>query len=189
METRMAEKGSGKIFINYRRGDGPCCATALYMRLEDEFGCERLFMDVDHIKPGYDFEEVLRSEVGQCDVLLAVVGPRWAELLASRAGDPEDFVVVEIKAALDLGKRVIPVLIGDTQFPPADILPESIRAFGRKNAVSLRLERFKDDYQGLSRALKESLQAAEMERSAKPRPDSPPLAQAGFRLQGFRNRS
>ncbi len=47
------------------------------------------------------FHRGLGRQVTQCDVLLAVIGPRWAELLAERLGDLGDFVVVEIKAGSD----------------------------------------------------------------------------------------
>ncbi len=164
----MAGDSSGKIFINYRRGDDPGFTTALYMRLEEEFGPDRLFMDVEgHIKPGDDFIEVLSAQVAQCDVLLAIIGPRWAELLAARAGDLDDFVAIEIKAALDQGKRVIPVLVGGAGFPRADILPESIHALARKNAIGLRPDRFKSDCQGLANALKDAIVVAEAVRAAR----------------------
>ena len=164
----MPEGPQGKIFINYRRDDDPGFTTALYMHLEEEFGRARLFMDVEgYIKPGDDFTEVLSAQVAQCDVLLAVIGPRWGELLAARAGEAADFVVVEIKAALDQGKRVIPVLVGKAGFPRADILPEGIRALARKNAVALRHDRFKADCQGLSGALKEALETAHAGRLAR----------------------
>ena len=164
----MPEGPQGKIFINYRRDDDPGFTTALYMHLEEEFGRGRLFMDVEgYIKPGDDFTEVLSAQVAQCDVLLAVIGPRWAELLAARAGDAGDFVVVEIKAALDQGKRVIPVLVGKAGFPRADNLPEAIHALARKNAVALRHDRFKADCQGLSGALKEALETAQAGRLAR----------------------
>ncbi len=104
---------AGKIFINYRRGDDAGFTQALYLRLEDEFTADDLFMDVEgHIKPGDDFVEVLNHQVAASDVLLVVIGPRWADLLAARAGDPDDFVAIEIKAGLDNAKRVIPVLVG-----------------------------------------------------------------------------
>ena len=100
---------AGKIFINYRRGDDAGFTQALYLRLEAEFAAADLFMDVEgHIKPGDDFAEVLSAQVAASDVLLVVIGPRWAELLAARQADPDDFVAIEIKAALDQGKRVIP---------------------------------------------------------------------------------
>jgi hypothetical protein len=44
-----------KIFINYRRGDDPGFTGWLRERLEDSFGPEQLFMDVDNIAPGLDF--------------------------------------------------------------------------------------------------------------------------------------
>jgi len=63
-------------------------------------------------------------------VLLAVIGPRWLALLATRAGDPKDFVIIEIKAALDQGKLVIPVLVGGAAMPSAETLPEPIPGAG-----------------------------------------------------------
>ena len=46
-----------KIFINYRREDEPGFVQALFIRLEQAFEPERLFMDVDNIPPGRDFDE------------------------------------------------------------------------------------------------------------------------------------
>src|SRR5262245_2225251 len=63
---------TGKIFINYRRGDDPGYTQALYERLEVEFTSANLFMDVEgHIKPGDDFVLVLNEQVAAADVLLA----------------------------------------------------------------------------------------------------------------------
>src|SRR5262245_15697257 len=158
----------GKIFINYRRNDDPGFTQALYLRLESEFDVGNLFMDVEgHIKPGDDFVEVLRQQVAQCDVLLVVIGPRWTELMAQRAEDQDDFVAIEIKAALDLKKRVIPVLVGGAAMPRAALLPEHIRTLVRHNAVVVRPERFKADCQGLIDTLKEQLAAAERDRAAR----------------------
>jgi formylglycine-generating enzyme required for sulfatase activity len=159
---------AGKIFVNYRRGDDPGFTQALYQRLEDEFTADNLFMDVEgHIKPGDDFVHVLNDQVAGADVLLAVIGPRWIDLLAARKGDSDDFVAIEIKAALENGKRVIPVLVGGAGMPRADFLPEAIRALARRNAVGLRPDRFKADCQGLITALKEQLAAAVAERDAR----------------------
>ena len=125
-------------------------------------------MDVEGgIKPGEDFVEVLRAQVAQSDVLLAVIGPRWVELLASQTAGSHDFVVIEIQAALEQGKRVIPVLVGGAKFPAANILPEPVRAFARKNAVGLRPDRFKADCLGLANALREAFAAIEAEHAAR----------------------
>jgi hypothetical protein len=158
---------AGKIFINYRRGDDPGYTQALYQQLEAEFTAGALFMDVEgHIRPGDDFVEVLNRQVAACDVLLVVIGPRWADLLAARAGDRDDFVAIEIKAGLEQGKRVIPVLVGGAAIPRAEALPEAIQALARRNGVGLRPERFKADCQGLVTALKGQLAVAEAERKA-----------------------
>ncbi|MDX2263669.1 MAG: toll/interleukin-1 receptor domain-containing protein [Hyphomicrobiales bacterium] len=158
----------GKVFISYRRGDDPGFTQALYMRLENEFAAERLFMDVEgHIKGGDDFVDVLSRQVSGCDVFLAVIGPRWEETLTARAGDPDDFVFIEIKAALDHGKRVIPVLVGGAGMPRRDTLPDGLAALARKQAIGLRPERFKADCQGLISTLKDALAEAQAEREAR----------------------
>jgi hypothetical protein len=99
---------AGRIFVSYRRGDDAGFTHALYARLEAEFTSADLFMDVEgHIKPGDDFREVINTQVGAADVLLAVIGPRWADLLGGRDGDPDDFVVIEIRAARWKRARVL----------------------------------------------------------------------------------
>jgi hypothetical protein len=157
---------AGNIFISYRRTDEPGFALALYTRLEQEFPSEKLFMDVEgHIKAGDDFTAVLNEQVAQCDVLLAIIGERW---LNARDGDGNrrlendgDFVRIEIASALGLGKRVIPVLVNEAQMPRADDLPASLKSLALRNAVAIRLTRFKADSQGLINALREALAEAE----------------------------
>jgi hypothetical protein len=157
----------GKIFINYRRGSDAGFTQALYQNLKSEFAVDDLFMDVGgHIQAGEKFVEVLNSQVAACDVFLAVIGPRWTELLAARQDDPDDFVVIEIKAALDQDKYVIPVRVDNASMPPADKLPEKIRPLVGRNAFPLRPESFEADCQGFIAALKVILEAAEKARIA-----------------------
>ncbi len=63
---------AGKIFINYRRGDDLGYAQALYGGLEPEFMAGDLFRDIE-------------VQVASADVILVVIGSRWADLLAARA--------------------------------------------------------------------------------------------------------
>jgi hypothetical protein len=157
----------GRIFINYRRADDPGFTHALYQRLEAEFSAEALFMDVEvHIKPGDDFAVVINAQVAAADVMLVVIGPRWTDLLEVRAGARDDYVVVEIQAALRQGKRVIPVLVGGANPPRAERLPKSMRALAQRQAVGLRPDRFRADCQTLVTALRAQLPAAEAERAA-----------------------
>ena len=48
-----------KIFISYRRNDSASNAGRIYDRLEGRFGQGQVFMDVDTIKPGLDFVDVV----------------------------------------------------------------------------------------------------------------------------------
>ena len=66
-----------RIFISYRREDSAGWTGRLVDRLKERFGSESIFIDTDTIEPGADFTEALRKAVGSCDVLLALVGPRW----------------------------------------------------------------------------------------------------------------
>jgi hypothetical protein len=137
---------SGKIFINYRRGDDPGNTGRLFDRLHDALGAERLFMDVDSIKPDMDFVSVLDEQIEQCDVLLAIIGKGWigaSDLSgARRLDDPKDFVRNEIASALAKRKWVIPVLLGDTRMPREDELPDVLQPLVRRNSVRLTHERF-----------------------------------------------
>ncbi len=175
---------AGKIFVNYRRGDDAGFTQLLYAKLEDEFDTSDLFMDVEgHIKPGDDFVQVLDTQVAQCDVLLAVIGPRWMELLKAREGDPNDFAAIEIKSALERNKRVIPVLVGGALMPRADALPNDIRMLSQRNAVGLRPDRFKTDCLGLISALRDQLAAAEIERNARSESERKAAEEARFKTE------
>jgi TIR domain-containing protein len=167
----------GRIFINYRRGGDPGVAQALLSRLEQAFPPDQLFMDVDNIEPGLDFVQVLEEQVRSCDVVLAVIGHDWIDARdptgARRLDNPEDFVRVEILSALSQNKRVIPVLVGDTQMPRSDELPEAMKPLARRHAVRLTHERFRADTEGLIKALRRALEDADDARKAQTRQAEP----------------
>jgi hypothetical protein len=156
-----------KIFVNYRREDDPGHALALYGQLQIEFGQEQLFMDVEGgFKAGEDFVSGLHRKVVECDTLLAVIGPRWLALTGDegrrRLDDPEDFVRVEIAAALKHGKRVIPILVNNASMPRGDDLPADLAALTRRQAARLTHEQFAADCHHLIRDLRESLLESEI---------------------------
>ena len=161
---------AGKIFINYRRGDDPGNTGRLFDRLQDVFEPQQLFLDVDNIAPGLDFVRELNDRVAECDIVLAVIGRGWVDARnaegARRLDDPDDFVRIEIKSALNQGKRVIPVLVGEGQLPKPEDLPESLQPLTRRNAVRLTHERFRADVAGLVKALQHSLNEIEARRLA-----------------------
>src|SRR4029450_3169620 len=130
-----------RIFMSYRRDETDFPAGWLYDRLAAHFGHDEIFKDGDAREPGDDFGEVIARAVGSCDVLLALIGEYWVSITDSdgkpRLDDPDDFVRLEIEAALQRGVRVIPILVGDAAMPRADQLPETLRRLGRRAAVEL----------------------------------------------------
>jgi hypothetical protein len=157
-DQRQFSRAAPRIFINYRRGDDPGYSQSLYWALEKEFGADNLFMDVEgRIRPGDDFVEILNEQVSVADIVLIVVGPRWLDLLSARKGDPNDFNLIEIEAAIEQRKRVIPVLVGGASIPPADKLPDSIRTLARRQAAHLSVDRFRSDLRSLIAEMKEIL--------------------------------
>src|SRR5262245_17632367 len=105
---------AGRIFINYRRDDSASTAGRLRDRLAQTFGDQNLFMDVDNIPAGVDFVDYLPGQVAACDVFLAVIGPNWLDAKDEdgrrRFDNSDDYVTIEIAAALTRHIRVIPVL-------------------------------------------------------------------------------
>ena len=151
----------GKIFINYRRDDAIAAAGRLHDRLAQAFGRKNLFMDVDHIPAGVDFIGYLEAQVASCEVFLAVMGPNWIDARDDagrrRIENPEDFVTIEIAAALARDIRVIPVLIDGARIPKADELPDALKPLVRRNAVEVRNAQFGRDAEVLVEKVREAL--------------------------------
>lgn len=133
------------LFISYRRDDAGGHAGRLSDRMIARFGAERVFMDVQDIEPGQNFEQAIAQTLSKCDHLLAVIGPRWVQILHARQASGEDFVRHEIGVALSQGMTVIPVLVGGAKMPTADQLPPALAAFLRCQAVEVRDDRFDED--------------------------------------------
>ena len=123
-----------------------CRKPRLADRLADRFGPGQIFMDVDTIEPGVDFAAAITRAVSTCVVLIAVIGPKWTTLTNARGqpriADPDDVVALEIKAALDRGIRVIPVLVDGASMPASDELPEALQGLARRHAIQLDHESF-----------------------------------------------
>jgi formylglycine-generating enzyme required for sulfatase activity len=143
-----------KVFINYRREDSASDAGRINDRLERELGRESLFIDVDTIPYGMDFVEVLGVGVAKCDVLLAIIGSRWLEALNRRLDSEDDFVRIEIAAALKRNIPVIPILLDGAPMPKAERLPDDLKALARRHALDVRYASFHADMEKLVRRLR-----------------------------------
>lgn len=132
-------------FISYRRQDSGGHAGRLMDRLAARFGSDQVFMDVQDIAPGQNFAVAIERTLARCSHVLAVVGPRWLEMLNARADAGEDLVRDEIVVGMKRGLTVIPVLVGGARMPASADLPAELSGFGRYQAVEIRDERFDDD--------------------------------------------
>jgi tetratricopeptide (TPR) repeat protein len=153
--------GPGRVFISYRRDDSAFPAGWLYDRLCAHLGSAQVFKDVDSIDPGDDFFRVIEDAVGSCQVLLALIGDRWLDITDEtgnrRLDDPDDFVRLEIEAALRRDVRVIPILVGRAPMPKSEQLPDTLRGLVRRNAIELSPNRFEPDLARLVRAIDKTL--------------------------------
>ena len=83
-----------------------------------------------------------------------------------RLDDADDYVRIEIEYAIELGKRIIPVLVNDATMPNLDYLPEGLRPLMRRNAVRLTHARFKAEVSDLVIRLQKALRDIEARRQA-----------------------
>ena len=79
-------------------------------------------------------------------MVLVVIGPNWLnakdESGGRRLDNPDDFVAIEIAAALARGIRVIPVLVDGARMPKAGELPDLLKPLVRRQAAEVRHAHF-----------------------------------------------
>jgi class 3 adenylate cyclase len=142
-----------RLFVSYRRDDTSGHAGRLYDRLVERFGADRLFIDIDTIRPGADFAQVIDEALERCDVLLALVGRNWLKAAdrrrRRRLDNPDDFVRLEIEAALRRGIPILPVLLQGAEMPSREELPPSLGGFARRQAFEVSDRRWNTDVREL----------------------------------------
>jgi tetratricopeptide (TPR) repeat protein len=148
----------GKIFVNYRRDDCAANALAIASYLEREFGANRVFIDLDRLRPGQNFPEELEKRLSACKVVLCLIGPSWLDARNEegrrRIDDAEDWVRLEIERALDRGLVVVPVLVGGAVLPKASDLPEPLKQLIQRQAATITTNGFRTDMGGLTRDIR-----------------------------------
>ncbi len=138
-----------RLFINYRRADAAAYARDIYGALSDHFGADSVFMDIDKIELGSDFSEALDGALDDCHILIAVIGRDWLSAADGhgqrRIDQPDDYVRLELEAALHRNIRIIPVLVQDASMPSSAQLPDSLASLGRRQAFELTDRRWNLD--------------------------------------------
>jgi hypothetical protein len=142
-------------------------------------------MDIDQIEPGEDFVEVINRKVVTCDIAIVAIGPHWLSATDQsgkrRLDDEEDFVRMEIVAALQRNIRVIPVLVDGARMPGRHDLPEALAPLSRRNAIELSETRFHADVNRLIEAIEKSFVVAEKKVKLSATPAAPPPEPATVR--------
>jgi len=142
-----------RIFISYRRADAPGDAGRLADHLYQRFGSDRVFLDIDTIDPGTDFVQALQSSLQQTAAVLVVIGPLWTTLRDAqgtrRLDDANDFVRLEVEAALARAIPVVPVLVQGAAMPRAEELPSSLATFATRQAFVIDHHDFHADSERL----------------------------------------
>lgn len=149
------------IFLSYRRQDSAGFTKALGEKLAQRFGEDAIFRDLEDIEAGDDFVSAIEDAVSSCRVLLAIIGPHWSNMRNAdgqrRLENPNDFVRLEIEAALKRGVPVIPVTVNGANWPPKETLPDSLQPLLTRQAHDLsdRQGRWEYDVDHLLQRLEE----------------------------------
>jgi len=158
----MAKYGEQKhkpkgIFISHRRDDSAGYAGRIADSFGQHFGEDRVFRDIDSIEPGLDFTEAIERAVGSSEVLIAVIGKHWLTATDAagrkRLQNADDYVRLEITAALKRNIRVVPLLVEGASMPSANELPDDLAPLSRRNAFELHDVSWRDDIRRLTSTL------------------------------------
>jgi pterin-4a-carbinolamine dehydratase len=137
------------IFISYRREDSSAAARWLWDAIRRTFGPDTVFMDVEGIASGEDWENRIRSQVDAATVVIVVIGPHWLRVTdrhgRRRLDRPDDWVRREIASALESRATVIPLLLSDTPLPEAEAVDASLAGLRGKQVAHLRDDSWETD--------------------------------------------
>ena len=162
-----------KIFISYRQSDTQSEASRLKENLEDVFGFENVFFDIETLEPGLNFATAIEKTIRQSQVVLVLIGPHWMDAKDKegnlRLFNEDDWVRREVAMALSLhgsGTTVIPVLVKNALPLLRSQLPDNIKSLADFQWAEITIKRWKIDVEKLVGVLKKII--------APPLPPPPP---------------
>jgi len=131
-----------KIFMSYRRFDSADVSGRIYDRLIRHFGPESTFKDVDSIPLGIDYRKYIDEVISSSSVLLVVIGPNWVDTLdkngKTRLENDNDYVRIEILAALKRNILIVPLLVGGANMPSVNLLPDDLCDIAYRHCINIR---------------------------------------------------
>jgi len=179
MSESNSQASPGSIFICYRREDSADVTGRIYDRLVDHFGPERVFMDVEAIRLGYDFRSEIDQTIKVCSIVIIVIGDEWLAQVDGkrRIDDENDRVRIEIETALRREIPIIPVLTRGASHPTKAMLPASLEALAYRHGTSIRHEHFRGDVDSLISQMDKLLarQESTPSKPAEPKERTPPV--------------
>jgi len=182
----MAEN---KIFVSYRRQDASGEAGRLVDHLQEIYGEESVFLDVETLEAGLDFVQAIDKALNSCKVFIAMIGPHWVNIKdaegESRIFHDEDFIRIEIAAALKRNIRVIPVLVNGAVMPTPDQLPDDLQALTRRHAQELSSSRWKYDCDQLVSVLEKIIEPPHKPTPVSPKPRPIPAKQKSWFAKNY----
>jgi TIR domain len=154
--SKNGDEGT-RVFVSYRRDDSADATDRLADALKGRFGPDHVFLDVDNIEVAADFVQVIGDWIQSCDVVLAVIGNRWLKSPEESGGGyleaHDDFVRLELEAALSREVPIVPVLIHGASMPAPSALPPTLAELSRLNALELTRSHWPADVDRLLGAL------------------------------------
>ena len=169
-----------RLFLSYRRDDTAGYAGRLSDGLSSRFGRSQVFRDIDAVPPGVNFVKHTDEAIGACDYVLLLIGDKWLSATTKggerRLDDPNDFVRLEIEAAIKRDVPLIPILVEGARMPTPAELPPTIANLAYFNALELADKRWDYDFNKLVSAVSRD-------------PSGRPVPKLRRRLSSWRRRS
>lgn len=157
----VAWRFEGGVFIAYRRADSSGYTGRIYDGMVRDLGKMQVFRDIGSLKPGRNLFEQVAAALRRMRVMVVVIAPGWLTATDHkgnrRLDDPTDLHRIEIRTAIELGKPVVPILVGGAAMPRRDQLPEDIQQFGQSLAIEISDHHWDTDTERLSDTVRELL--------------------------------
>jgi hypothetical protein len=146
-----------RVFLSYRRADSQVTAGRMAQFLDALPAVDKVFLDVDDISPGENFDSKIQHTLAQVSHVFVLIGPQWAGAVGAggrtRLFDDDDMVRREVRLALASRAKLVPLLLDDARMARPDDLPPDLKALSSINAFSLRTAHFDEDMDDLLDAL------------------------------------
>ncbi|MGK3206612.1 hypothetical protein [Amycolatopsis sp. MEPSY49] len=151
--------------MSYRKNPHGTTVAAITDGLQHYFGADEVFID-NGIPSGDQYPNALESQLQACSVLLVMIHEGWEDTFTESRH--KDWVLHEVKTALDRGIHVIPVPIGNAAMPAWEELPAEIGELANRQVAHIRSATYAADLDRLIRQLENHVApaAAPVESSA-----------------------